>query len=1193
MSEADNTQSQPSAPAQQQPPSNDTADPRAGASKQAPQRSSDLVRAQSAPRQEQPAQQAPQEPKKSSPNPLSGGDPAAQPSPRPRAGYGGSKQTGRQQQETGKQQEQPQSPAQPAKSEGKQPADKGTEKNKDEGGRSGGRRSRRPKGRDKAAAQSSGRPAGAAAQNAQDPQKTNAGGQSAVDDTAADGMDDLTAARAGAAGLGPGPRGGRRKRRREQRETDQSSEGDSKGKGGKGKFLVAMALGLPVLALFVIIMLILALVSGASMAFSSTQAQPGDDSDAKVAQYIPKGWQDVLKDAAKDTEQEPDWAIVPWTVLGGIVQVQTDFARYSPYDNIDRDPGRSVTPIGNGGGTGSGGAGTLGATNGAGPGPVQGISGPGNASSISPSHKGPPAGNLSQQFGWYLWALRQIESGGNYQEGNPKNNGHVTSTATGAYQYLDSTWNNYGGYPHAYLAPPSVQDRREIEDTMKIWHKYGNWQQVIAYHIYPAWAGDPSQHWGECPGGCDANPLSLWDYVDRGINKMWDASKMAPATATTASYEYGSRSGGLMGPGLFADGCQVANPSPGIGGKDDQGTGPYLLTPAAASEMRQHGQDPNNPCDSSAFVAHELAQAALDVHGGQNSPKWVPNGTADDMENARKYWGKVIDQTGIFMDRSFKPGQPCALPSDDPNKPYSVSFKIIYIWRCETTRLRDLYLVTAAKTDDKGNPVYTVEPSRSQADETLVNEALSVSYAASKWKAGKKDCDNSKDDREGIFPMTKAEATEAKVTDRCDIEQNIDGAAKLVLSVEQVEPDKRPHDLGLFEPMEGGWTKLGIALGQDLKLFAVVGPGTDFTATNACTAVMKKFFTAIAPAAGEFASVTNPISADALVRWSNRLQTLEQQQKITDPGWDPACIVGSWAPGFNDTMAQVALGLAGDSAYSSNLNGLSNYYAAEEDALKGIDPVPGTDSLVVPRLAPRPLNDIQAPIADDATEVWSLLGSTDGVEIPLDQLAVEYAWFFGGVIAPFNSAGQLIGSLAQGGGATDGGGGGTVQVTVGPDGCPTNAPPNTLRAGADKIGVHKLCVDSVAKARTPQAAMAIKYALTHLGVPYCECVPQRNEPGYYDCSSFVSRAYRDSGAIPNLYKGNAPTTDVLRAVPWTHQISLAQAQPGDLVEPHSGHVTMQLADGYKVHTNQTGDVSHVERAYTSAYWVGWVDPTKV
>ncbi|URM98911.1 C40 family peptidase [Actinomadura madurae] len=116
----------------------------------------------------------------------------------------------------------------------------------------------------------------------------------------------------------------------------------------------------------------------------------------------------------------------------------------------------------------------------------------------------------------------------------------------------------------------------------------------------------------------------------------------------------------------------------------------------------------------------------------------------------------------------------------------------------------------------------------------------------------------------------------------------------------------------------------------------------------------------------------------------------------------------------------------------------------------------------------------------------------------------------------------------------------------------------------------------------------MKWALSHLGWPYSQA--RRNEDGYADCSSFVSRAYRDSGAIPGLYTGNAPITDTFRAVPWARQITLAAGQPGDLVEPGPGHVAMLLADGYMVHTNNFGDVSKVERAYATAYWVGRIIP---
>lgn len=63
------------------------------------------------------------------------------------------------------------------------------------------------------------------------------------------------------------------------------------------------------------------------------------------------------------------------------------------------------------------------------------------------------------------------ESGGDIRAQNS------SSTASGKWQFLSSSWNGYGGYPEAYLAPESVQD-----DLARIFWDGGN----------------GSSHWAQC-----------------------------------------------------------------------------------------------------------------------------------------------------------------------------------------------------------------------------------------------------------------------------------------------------------------------------------------------------------------------------------------------------------------------------------------------------------------------------------------------------------------------------------------------------------------------------------------------------------------------------------------------------------------------------------------------------------------------
>jgi Transglycosylase-like domain len=67
--------------------------------------------------------------------------------------------------------------------------------------------------------------------------------------------------------------------------------------------------------------------------------------------------------------------------------------------------------------------------------------------------------------------VMRCESGGDLDAENPR------SSASGKWQFIDSTWDGYGGYAHASDAPEHVQDERA--------------RQVWA-------GGDGASHWEQC-----------------------------------------------------------------------------------------------------------------------------------------------------------------------------------------------------------------------------------------------------------------------------------------------------------------------------------------------------------------------------------------------------------------------------------------------------------------------------------------------------------------------------------------------------------------------------------------------------------------------------------------------------------------------------------------------------------------------
>jgi TP901 family phage tail tape measure protein len=122
-----------------------------------------------------------------------------------------------------------------------------------------------------------------------------------------------------------------------------------------------------------------------------------------------------------------------------------------------------------------------------------------------------PAGPMAR----ILKTIRTLESGGNYQARNKY------STASGAYQYVNGTWNNYGGYANAAMAPASVQDARAASDVRRFLASYNNDLRAVPGNWYNP-AVFASGNWDKEMGY--GNPLTMRKYIAKWMG-VYDSIK--------------------------------------------------------------------------------------------------------------------------------------------------------------------------------------------------------------------------------------------------------------------------------------------------------------------------------------------------------------------------------------------------------------------------------------------------------------------------------------------------------------------------------------------------------------------------------------------------------------------------------------------------------------------------------------------
>lgn len=140
-----------------------------------------------------------------------------------------------------------------------------------------------------------------------------------------------------------------------------------------------------------------------------------------------------------------------------------------------------------------------------------------------------------------LATIRTLESGGDYRA---RASG---SSASGAYQFLDSTWDDYGGYSSAWLAPADVQDRKATEAVRAILDAHAG--DVVAVPV--VWylghlPADGSAEWDTVPAPGAGNVLTPRQYQSRWMalyreqlattnNPSDGATDAMPASSTTAA----------------------------------------------------------------------------------------------------------------------------------------------------------------------------------------------------------------------------------------------------------------------------------------------------------------------------------------------------------------------------------------------------------------------------------------------------------------------------------------------------------------------------------------------------------------------------------------------------------------------------------------------------------------------------------
>jgi len=134
-----------------------------------------------------------------------------------------------------------------------------------------------------------------------------------------------------------------------------------------------------------------------------------------------------------------------------------------------------------------------------------------------------------RQLGHILATIRYMESRGNYTVAPNRGN------ASGAYQFIESTWNGFGGYSHAYLAPSWVQDERAAQDVNRFLKQWNNDVSMIPVMWYYPRAATAPELMDVVPVPSAGNVLTIREYQQRWLAVFsFISGRPLPTTLTQA-----------------------------------------------------------------------------------------------------------------------------------------------------------------------------------------------------------------------------------------------------------------------------------------------------------------------------------------------------------------------------------------------------------------------------------------------------------------------------------------------------------------------------------------------------------------------------------------------------------------------------------------------------------------------------------